>query len=587
MHAPTHLDEVLVFLIAAVCIVPLFRWFKSSSVLGYLAAGVLVGPHALALIEDLDSVLLLADLGVIFLLFAIGLELSIERLKLMRHYVFGLGALQVLVTGALISAVVLVSGQSIEAALVIGSGLALSSTAFVIQMLVERGEMITRYGRVSFSVLLFQDLAIVPLLALLPLLGAPESSLMVAVTIAAAKAVAVVVAAVIIGRRVLRPLYRIIAASRLQELFVAVTLLVVLGAGWLMAQAGISMALGAFLAGLLLSETEYRHQVEADIRPFKGLLLGLFFMAIGMVIDLELVAREGWVILAAVLALLLVKSVLTSGLCLLFGLQRDVALRVGPLLSQGGEFGFLLVSGAMLSGVIDSDLGQLVLAVIALSMVATPGMDWLGGKLSRLVAPKPGSRPEALQEEAGTIAEHVIIAGFGRVGQTVARVLAACGVPYIALDMDHARVTRGRAGGVPLYYGDASRVDVLEAAGIERAKAAVITIDRAAEASRAVAALHQRMPDLPIIVRSHDMRHAHQMENDGATAVVPETVEASLQIGGILLSSVGVSTDDITRVMHDFREDNYARLEALLETKGGPKAGPGHGGDSDENGQKN
>ncbi len=569
MHGPAHLEEVLVFLIAAVCIVPLFRWFKSSSVLGYLAAGVLVGPHALGLIENPDSVLLLADLGVIFLLFTIGLELSIERLKLMRRYVFGLGALQVAVTAVLIGGVVLSLGQPMEVALVVGSGLALSSTAFVIQMLAERGEMIARYGRVSFSVLLFQDLAIVPLLALLPLLGAPESSLIGAVAIAAVKAVAVVAAAVLIGRRVLRPLYRIIAAARLQELFVAVTLLVVLGAGWLMSQAGISMALGAFLAGLLLSETEYRHQVEADIRPFKGLLLGLFFMAIGMVIDLPLVGREALVLVVALLALLLTKSLLISGLCLLFRLPGDVALRVGPLLSQGGEFGFVLVGGAMLTGVVDQKVGQLLLALIALSMAATPAMDWLGGRLSRLAAPTPTHRVEALQEEAGEIEEHVIIAGFGRVGQTVARVLAACGVPYIALDLDHARVARGRADGLPLYYGDASRVDVLEAAGIDRAKAAVITIDRAREASQAVAALHQHAPGLPIFVRSHDMSHAHELERDGAAAVVPETVEASLQIGGILLSAVGVSTDDITRVMNEFREDNYARLEVLSETSSG------------------
>ena len=565
MHGTAHLDEVLVFLIAAVCIVPLFRWFKSSAVLGYLAAGLLLGPHALALIEDPDSVLLLADLGVIFLLFAIGLELSIERLKLLRHYVFGLGALQVFLTALLIGGAIFLTGRSVEAALVVGSGLALSSTAFVIQLLVERGEMITRYGRVSFSILLFQDLAIVPLLALLPLLGAPESSLFTAVGLAAVKAVAVVVAAIVIGRRVLRPLYRVIAAARLQELFVAVTLLVVLGAGWLMAQAGISMALGAFLAGLLLSETEYRHQVEADIRPFKGLLLGLFFMAIGMQIDLPLVAREAWILAVALLALLSVKSALTCGLCLLFRLPGDVALRVGPLLSQGGEFGFVLVGSAMVTGLVDPALGQIVLALIALSMAATPAMDWLGGRLSRLAAPKPTLRMETLHEEAGAIGEHIIIAGFGRVGQTVARVLGACGVPYIALDLDHARVAHGRAAGLPLYYGDASRVDVLEAAGIERARAAVITIDRAREASHAVAALHQRMPGLPIYVRSHDMSHAHELEGQGAAAVVPETVEASLQLGGILLSAVGVSTDDVTRVMNEFRDNNYARLEALVE----------------------
>lgn len=565
MHASTALNEVLVFLVAAVCIVPLFRWFKSSSVLGYLAAGVLVGPHALGLIKDPESVLRFAEFGVVFLLFTIGLELSIERLKLLRHYVFGLGAVQVLLTSVLIGGALYFMGQSVETALVIGSGLALSSTAFVIQMLVERGEMMTRFGRVSFSVLLFQDLAIVPLLALLPLLGAPESSLAGALGIAAVKAVAVVAAAVLIGRRVLRPLYRVIAAARLQELFVAVTLLVVLGAGWIMSQAGISMALGAFLAGLLLSETEYRHQVEADIRPFRGLLLGLFFMAVGMAIDLPLVAREWLLLLLVVVVLLLVKGVLITGLCLLFRLPADVALRVGPLLSQGGEFGFVLVGGGMLIGVVDRDLGQLILAIIALSMAATPAMDILGARLSRLAVPRRGSGMATLQDEAEGFTEHVIIAGFGRVGQTVARVLAACGVPYIALDLDHAWVTRGRADGLPLYFGDASRVDVLEAAGIERAKAAVITIDRAHEASRAVASLHHRMPGLPIFVRSHDMSHAQELERGGAAAVVPETVEASLQIGGILLSAVGVSTDDINRVMKEFREENYARLASLRE----------------------
>ncbi|GAB4367053.1 MAG: glutathione-regulated potassium-efflux system protein KefB [Kiloniellaceae bacterium] len=565
MHGLAHLEEVLVFLIAAVCIVPLFRWFKSSAVLGYLAAGVLVGPHALGLIQDPEAVLRLADLGVIFLLFTIGLELSIERLKLLRHYVFGLGAAQVVVTAVAIGGVLFAFGQSVEAALIIGSGLALSSTAFVIQMLVERGEMITRYGRVSFSILLFQDLAIVPLLALLPLLGQPESSLAAAIGIAAVKAVAVVTAAVLIGRRVLRPLYRVIAAARLQELFVAVTLLVVLGTGWLMGQAGISMALGAFLAGLLLSETEYRHQVEADIRPFKGLLLGLFFMAVGMAIDLPLVAREWLVLLLAVIALLALKSVLIGALCLLFRLPATVALRVGPLLSQGGEFGFVLVGGAMLRGLVDLDLGQMVLAVIALSMAATPAMDWFGAVLSRRAAPQPSHDVAALKEEVEGVSEHIIIAGFGRVGQTVARVVSACGLPYVALDLDHARVARGRKAGLPLYFGDASRVDVLEAAGIERAKAAVITIDRASEASQAVSALHQRMPGLPVFVRSHDMSHAHQLEAEGAAAVVPETVEASLQLGGILLSAVGIGTDDVTRVTNEFRDNNYARLEDLVE----------------------
>ena len=565
MHASAQLEEILVFLMAAVCVVPLFRWLKSSAVLGYLAAGLLVGPHALALIHDPESVLLLADFGVVFLLFAIGLELSVERLKLMRRYVFGLGGSQVLATALLIGCALYLTGLSGEAALIIGSGLALSSTAFVLQMLVERGEMVTRYGRVSFSVLLFQDLAIVPLLALLPLLGVAESTLAAALGLAAVKAVAVVAAAVFIGRRMLRPLYRVIAAARLQELFVAVTLLVVLGAGWLMAQAGISMALGAFLAGLLLAETEYRHQVEADIRPFRGLLLGLFFMAVGMSIDLPLVVREWATLVMALAALLLLKSVVIAGLCLLFGLPREVAIRTGALLSQGGEFGFVLVGGAMLSGLVEAGTGQVVLALIALSMAATPAMDWVGGRLARLVAPKPEHGLDAVHAGAEGVSEHIIIAGFGRVGQTVAQVVSAAGLPYIALDLDSARVARGRAAGLPLYYGDASRVEVLEAAGVERAKAAAITIDRAREASRAVAALHERCPGLPIFVRSRDMSHAHELEGEGAAAVVPETVEASLQLGGILLSAVGINTDDVTRVMSGLRDSNYARLETLLE----------------------
>ncbi|NIA72012.1 hypothetical protein HBA54_25760 [Pelagibius litoralis] len=566
MHEPSHLTEVLVFLIAAVCVVPLFRWARSSSVLGYLAAGVLVGPSALALVKDPDSVLFLAEFGVIFLLFTIGLELSVERLKVLRRFVFGLGAAQVILTGVLFGAIAIwFFGQTVEAAVVIGGGLALSSTAFVVQMLVERGEMASRFGRMSFSILLFQDLAIVPLLALLPLMVGPDANLLEALGLAALKALGVVIAALVIGRRVLRPIYRVIAASRLQELFVAATLLVVLGAGWLMALGGISMALGAFLAGLLLAETEYRHQVEADIRPFKGLLLGLFFMAVGMSIDLSLVAQEWPLVLSGLVALMLMKSVITTLLCLAWRLPKDVALRVGPLLSQGGEFGFVLFGTAMILGLLDRETGQVLLAVVALSMVATPAMGWLGGRLSRWATPAPGVGLGNLEEETEDTSDHVIIAGFGRVGQTVARVVSACGLPYVALDLDHARVTRGRGEGLPLYYGDACRVEVLEAAGVERASAAVITVDGSVEASRAVAALHSRMPNLRIFVRSHDLRHAQRLEEEGAAAVVPETVEASLQLGGILLSAVGVGADDITRVMSDFRADNYALLEDLGE----------------------
>ncbi len=555
------LRDALVFLAAAVLVVPLFRYLRSSPVLGYLAAGLLVGPSGLAFIPDPEAVAILAELGIVFLLFAIGLELSLARLTLLRTYVFGLGGSQVLLTGLLVALAALALGVELEPAIVIGGGLALSSTAFVLQLMVERGELASRSGRVGFAILLMQDLAIVPLLALVPLLARPEGSLLAAIGLAAAKAVAAVAVTVLAGRFVLQPLYRVIAGSRSPELFVATTLLVLLGSGYLMQLSGVSMALGAFLAGLLLSGSAYRHQVEADIRPFRGLLLGLFFMSVGMSIDLGLIAALWWQLPLGLVALMLGKALVIAGLCRLFRLPGELALRVGSQLAQGGEFAFVLVGTAMALGVVEPLLGQGVIALVVLTMVATPGVAWLGRLLAdRLRGDGEASVVARPGPEAEELSDHVVIAGFGRVGQSVAIALSNLQVPYVGFDASPARVTHCRKHDLSVYYGDASRLEVLETVGLERARAAVITLDDPVQATQVVEALRAFSDRLPIFVRARDLRHSEELHAAGATAVVPETIEASLQLGAIVLGQLGLPADEVTATLDALRADDYSRL---------------------------
>lgn len=554
------LHDVLIFLVAAVVVVPAFRRLRTSPVLGYLAAGILVGPHGLAVISETESAQTLAEFGVVFLLFMIGLEFSVERLRQLGRYVFGLGALQVILTGGIIGSVAWALGATEEAALIIGGGLALSSTAFVLQLLIERGERAAPYGKISFAILLFQDLAIVPLLMLVTLLGKGEGSFLVAMGFAIVKAVVALVLVVGVGRLVLRPVYRIIAETRSSELFVATTLLVVLGTGWLMSLVGISMVLGAFLSGLLLSETEYRHQVEADIRPFRGILLGLFFMTVGMSIDLTLIAREGFLITLIVIGLLVGKSIVTAALCRGFGLSVGVSLRVGLLISQGGEFGFILFLAASALGILPVETTQILLACVTLTMVATPLMAFMGDKFSSFLA-KRGKLPVAgVEHIEEDLHDHVLIAGFGRVGQTVATVLSAGGISYIAVDMDVTRIAACRAKGLPVFFGDASRIEILNSIGASEARGVIVTIDQPAAADRIVSAFRAFFPDLPVFVRARDLPHARRLETEGATQAVPETLEASLQLGAIAMTSMGASSDEVTGIIEELRKDDYANL---------------------------
>ncbi|MEQ8249284.1 MAG: monovalent cation:proton antiporter-2 (CPA2) family protein [Alphaproteobacteria bacterium] len=556
--------DLFIFLIAAVVIVPIFHRLRASPILGYLAIGVAIGPHGFGLIDDVESVAGLAELGVVFLLFTIGLELPLRRLWAMRRLVFGMGSAQVMVSAVVIGGVALAWGNSLEAATVLGLCLALSSTAIVVQLLSERGELATPPGHAAFSVLLFQDLAVVPILFLLPVLGGTAGNFAVDLALALGTAAAAVLVIYVVGRRALRPLFRVIAGTRSAELFVATTLLVTLGIATLTNLAGLSMALGAFLAGLLLAETEFRHQVETDIQPFKGLLLGLFFISVGMGVDFAAVAdRLHWVVLS-VIGLMLIKGVIAAGMALLFRQPRVVAMQVGFLLSQSGEFAFIVVGAALALGILQGDVAQFMIIVTGVTMMATPIVAGLGRRAVLMMDRHALEiRPNA-QIAAPDLEDHIVLAGFGRVGQTIGRLIEAQKVPYIALDLDARRLGACRAHGLPVFYGDASRKDVLERARAGHAACVVVTMDDPARAARTVATMRQSWPGVPVLVRARDRKHATELERAGATGTVPETVEASLQLAAQTMRLLGMPPEAVSPLIETARDDEYAAPTPII-----------------------
>ncbi len=556
--------DLFIFLIAAVVIVPIFHRLRASPILGYLAIGVAIGPHGFGLIDDVESVAGLAELGVVFLLFTIGLELPLRRLWAMRRLVFGMGSAQVMVSALVIGGVAFAWGNSLEAATVLGLCLALSSTAIVVQLLSERGELATPPGHAAFSVLLFQDLAVVPILFLLPVLGGSAGNFAVDLAVALATATAAVLVIYVVGRRALRPLFRVIAGTRSAELFVATTLLVTLGIATLTNLAGLSMALGAFLAGLLLAETEFRHQVETDIQPFKGLLLGLFFISVGMGVDFAAVAdRLHWVALSVV-GLMVIKGLIATGVALLFRQPRVVAMQVGVLLSQSGEFAFIVVGAALALGILPGEIAQFMIIVAGVTMMVTPVAVGLGRRAAMLMDHHALEiRPKA-QMAAPDLEDHIVLAGFGRVGQTIGRIIEAQKVPYIALDLDARRLGACRAHGLPVFYGDASRKDVLEQARAGHAACVVVTMDDPARAARTVATMRQSWPGVPVLVRARDRKHATELEQAGATGTVPETVEASLQLAAQTMRLLGMPPEAVSPLIETARDDEYAAPTPII-----------------------
>jgi len=556
-----YLPDVLILLLAAVAIVPVFRRFRANAVLGYLVAGALIGPHGLDLLRDVGATEVLGQLGVVFLLFSLGLELSIERITSLRRYVFGLGTAQLVVTGLTVGMALHGFGVPSGAALVLGGGLALSSTAVVLQMLTQRRETGGPHGRIAVAVLLLQDLAVLPLLTLVPLLGRPESGIVSALGSAFLKAAVAFLIIFVAGRLALRPLLRAVARGGDPELFTGIALLLVLGVGWLTQRAGLSMALGAFLAGLLIAETEYRPQVEGDIRPFRGILLALFFMTVGMHINLGLLAERGPLLAGLLVLLLLTKAGILTLVSRGFGLALPAAASVGVMLAQGGEFGFVLFALAREREILTAETEQLAVLVVGLSMAVTPLLIVASRALARRF---PVGEHRASEVTGRELHDHVLIAGFGRVGQTLALLLESRYVPYVALDLDPERVAEARRRGLPVFFGDASRVDVLRAIGVERARVAVITLDQPDSARGIVQVLRRLLPELPILVRARDIAQCEQLALAGATDVVPEVVEGSLQLGGSLLRQLGESREKAEQTLDEFRRATYSRLGEII-----------------------
>jgi CPA2 family monovalent cation:H+ antiporter-2 len=563
---PGAYKDVVLFLATAGVVVPLFRRWKLSPILGFLGAGVLLGPFGLGAltgrapwlsvltIDNADEVGQLAEFGVVFLLFMIGLELSWERLRSLRRYVFGLGAAQVSLSLAVTAGAAYALGQPPGAALAIGAAVSLSSTAIVMPILTEQKRQHSLAGRTTFSVLLFQDLAVAPILVTLTLLGrrgvAPTFT--PNLLLAFAPAVAGVIGLLVVGRLVLRPMLRSVARAKSEELFVAACLLVVIGSGLISALTGLSMALGAFIAGLLLAETEFRHEVEVTIEPFKGLLLGLFFLSIGIGLDLPLVLSRPGEVLGAAAGLTAANAAVVFVLARLFRLRTRAAAEAALLLAGAGEFAFVILGQAMDQKLVDRTTGRALLVAATLSMISIPLLAALGARIGgRKIS--PADLPEAQGDVPPE--PRVLIAGYGRVGRLVGEMLGRHDIAWVAVEQDARLVEAGRKAGEILFYGDAARSDFLARCGLAAAPALVVTMDNPDGAEAIVAVARALRPDLTIVARARDARHAQRLYDLGATDAVPETVEASLQLSEALLVEIGVPMGLVIASIHERRDE--------------------------------
>ena len=543
--------EAAIFLAAAVIAVPLFRRLGLGAVLGYLAAGVVIGPWALGSVSDVDHILHFAEFGVVLLLFIIGLELKPTRLWVMRKMVFGLGTAQVLVSAALIAALAWLYGLEAGTSLVIGLILALSSTAFVLQMLGEKKQLSSQYGRAAFSILLLQDLAVIPLIAILPLLGARAGLDSGFDTGELVMMIGMLVLLIVGGRLALKPVLSTVAAAGIPELFTATALLVVIGSALLMEFAGMSMVLGAFIACMLLADSEYRHQLEADIAPFKGLLLGLFFIAVGMSVNISLLLEVPGRILLFVAGLMLSKGVVLFVFARMFGMcDRRNALSLAAVMSQGGEFAFVLFALAARERLVPAGLIDELILAVAVSMLLTPFVyllnERLVSKLEKPEAPRFDDIPEEDHE--------VIIAGFGRVGQIVGRLLQSINKPFTALEIDSSQVDIVRRYGNSVHFGDAARPEVLRAAGAARAKILVLATADMETSLHIAETAKRQFPNLTIIARAHNRRHAHKLMDVGVDKIFRDTLLSSLAMGETVLEKLGLDENDVRHVSGAFRD---------------------------------
>ncbi len=573
-HAFPFLREILLFLILSGILIPILQRLRINQVIGFLAVGTLVGPFGLGLLADElpwlafltfprgEGISMLAEIGVLFLMFMIGLELSAARLWAMRRWVFGAGSAQVLASAALIGGALILYGLDAQASIILGLVLSLSSTAVVMQLLAQQHATGSRLGQAAFAILMLQDLAVVPILLLIGALGsgAGDGVAMLAITTLAKAAIAIALI-YLVGGRVVHKLFRSFAEHRQPDVFMALILLSTFGIAGLSAAAGLSMALGAMIAGLLLAETEFKHEVELMVEPFKGLLMGLFFMTVGMSIDTRQILEAPLLLGAALAGLVLIKAVVVALLARIGGLPWGRAVEGGLLLGQGGEFAFVAIGYAITSKVLDPALGARVMLVVGLSLFITP----LLARLGRAI----GERNEhsALQQaaaaddqELASARGRVIIAGFGRVGQQLAKLLGEQNIPFVAFECNAKLVSKLHAEGKPVYFGNASRPELLRRVHADEAPAIVLTMDHPASALQAVRGIRREYPHARLFVRSRDEKHARALRQAGASVVVPETLEASLQLSAFVLESMGLDERLVDGIVDHERDLFAARL---------------------------
>ncbi len=567
-----YLTDTIVLLAAAVIAVPLFQAIGLGAIPGFLVAGIVLGPSGLGFIENYDEISHLAELGVVLLLFVIGIEINPSRLWKMKGLVLGLGSLQVFITGGILTFIVHATLQtSWGISLLIGAALALSSTAFVLQLLTEKKMLSSEYGRPAVAVLLLQDLAVVPLLAFVSLMATPELTIAEDVFYAFAEALVILVLIITIARYILNPLLNRLARFSSPEIFTASALLLVLGSAQVMERIGLSMAMGAFTAGLLIADSSYRHQIIAEIQPFRGLLLGLFFMSMGMSLNLTLFFANPLILLGIVVVLIAGKFLTLWPLSRLFGIENKASISIALLLAQSGEFALVLFALAKGVGLLDATLFQHLLIIVLLSMLATPALEKAAFRI--FFSTREGSTPIP-EFEIGRIeqdAKPVLLIGFGRMGRKVGFILESMKVPYVAIDGRADLVDRERAEGKPVYYGDLKRAEIFRVAGVADAPLVIVAIDSPEVSERVVSSLHAAYPAIPIFVRGHDMMRCQALKALGAHSTVSETLEASAELAREALLHMGLEAPQVEMALDDLRKDYYERTNQVrVESKPGP-----------------
>lgn len=552
-----YLIDIIILLSAAVITVPLFQYLKLGVIPGFLVAGIIIGPSGLGYIENSDEITHLAELGVVMLLFVIGIEINPFRLWNMKGLVLGLGSVQVLVTGGIIAFLVRYFLESSwDVSILIGLALSLSSTAFVLQLLTERKLLSSEHGRPSVSILLLQDLAVVPLLAFVSLMAAPELRIGKDVFLASAEVIVILSLAVVAARYILNPLLHILSRFGSPEIFTASALLLVLGSAQILESVGLSLAMGAFIAGLLIADSSYRHQIIGEVQPFRGLLLGLFFMAMGMTLNLELFLERPFALLLVAVALMTIKFAAIWGLSRLFGIKKHASLSVALLLAQSGEFALVLFTLAYSLGLLEQTLFQQLLIIVILSMLITPMLEKLAYQI--YVRSRSGKGMLDIEiDEALQKSRPVILAGFGRMGKRIAYILDLLEIPYLAIDHNASTVKRERAKGRPVYFGDAQRAEVLRTVGVANAPFVIVSIDDLEAAERVVATLHTAFPDITVFARAHDLAKSRDLRALGAHFTVSETLEASAELARAALLHIGAKGEEVEGALTRFRKDYY------------------------------